>query len=110
VRLRLVGMRHFAAILLWTVAAGTSCQPIRSDRARERAFEKQIEQLMTAVEAYRRDVGRYPSEAQGLAALWRDTAPGWRGPYLLREPPLDPWGKPYLYRLRPDGTAQITRR
>jgi general secretion pathway protein G len=83
---------------------------MRPDRARERAAEKQIGHFVVALEAYRRDVGRDPPEAQGLAALWRDNAPGWRGPYLVMEPPLDPWGNPYLYRLRPDGTPQIARR
>ena len=33
-----------------------------------------------------------------------DFAGRWRGPYLLRAPAIDPWGRPYLYRTRnPDG-------
>ena len=37
---------------------------------------------------------------QGLAALMAapGQAPGWRGPYLERAVPPDPWGRPYAYR------------
>lgn len=62
----------------------------------------QIEMLGAALDAYRLDNGQYPPSAQGLAALW--TAPGgeprargWRGPYLRKEIPLDPWGRAYIY-------------
>ena len=50
----------------------------------------------------RLDVGRYPSTEQGLAALWETpmTEPrpnNWRGPYLRKAVPNDPWGNPYVY-------------
>jgi general secretion pathway protein G len=48
------------------------------------------------------DCGQYPTSEQGLQALL--TAPpglanpaSWQGPYLERMP-VDPWGKPYVYR------------
>lgn len=60
----------------------------------------QIDALEKALDQYRADVGRYPSSEQGLAALM--TRPGnelrWAGPYLKRELPNDPWGRPYLYK------------
>ena len=63
----------------------------------------QIEMLGAALDAYRLDIGRYPTTSQGLAALWQ--APtgagqtvGWRGPYLRKDVPLDPWGRPYIYK------------
>jgi general secretion pathway protein G len=60
----------------------------------------QIDALEKALDQYRADVGRYPSTEQGLAALM--TRPGnearWAGPYLKRELPNDPWGRPYLYK------------
>jgi general secretion pathway protein G len=60
----------------------------------------QIDALEKALDAYRLDVGRYPSTEQGLAAL--ETKPAneakWAGPYLKKAVPLDPWGKPYQYR------------
>ena len=59
----------------------------------------QLESLGQALDQYRIDVGRYPSQEQGLAALREAPAnvPQWRGPYLKRNVPLDPWGRPYLY-------------
>ncbi len=60
----------------------------------------QIDALEKALDAYRLDVGRYPSTEQGLAAL--EAKPSneakWGGPYLKKAVPLDPWGKPYQYR------------
>jgi general secretion pathway protein G len=62
-------------------------------RAQMDAFDK-------ALQAFRIDVGRYPTQAEGLQALV--TAPAnearWRGPYLKDNVPLDPWGSPYQYR------------
>lgn len=62
----------------------------------------QIEMLGAALDAYRLDNGRYPTTAQGLAALWQsptqDPRPSsWKGPYLRKEVPLDPWGRAYAY-------------
>ncbi len=63
-------------------------------RAQIDAFEK-------ALDAYRLDVGRYPSNEQGLAALVTRPAnePKWQGPYLRKDAPPDPWGKPYIYKI-----------
>jgi len=60
----------------------------------------QIESLGKALDAYRLDTGHYPTTEQGLQALM--TRPGdepkWRGPYLQKSVPLDPWGRAYVYR------------
>lgn len=60
----------------------------------------QIDALEKALEQYRLDVGRYPTTEQGLVAL--TTRPSgeakWNGPYLKKEAPPDPWGKPYQYK------------
>ena len=71
--------------------------------AKEVTARSQIEMLSAALDAYRLDNGRYPSSEQGLAALW--TAPtasphstNWRGPYLRKAVPLDPWQHAYVYR------------
>lgn len=62
--------------------------------------QTQINAFEKALEQYRLDVGRFPSADQGLAALNRQPAGElrWRGPYLKKDPPADPWGKPYQYR------------
>jgi len=61
----------------------------------------QIDALEKALDQYRLDVGRYPSNELGLKALVERPAsePKWAGPYLRKDVPLDPWGKPYVYKL-----------
>jgi general secretion pathway protein G len=71
--------------------------------ARDATARSQIEMLGAALDAYRLDNGAYPSTDQGLAALWQQPATeprprNWRGPYLRKDVPLDPWGTPYVYR------------
>lgn len=60
----------------------------------------QIEALSRAVDLYRLDVGRFPSSAEGLRALVERPAsePRWKGPYLQKDLPADPWGRAYQYR------------
>ena len=60
----------------------------------------QIESLVTSMELFHIDVGRYPTSAEGLDALVKQAgkAAGWNGPYLSKgSVPLDPWGQPYKY-------------
>ena len=66
---------------------------VKVTRAQIDAFEK-------ALEAYRLDVGKYPTTEQGLAALITAPpgTPNWQGPYLKKSVPLDPWKNPYHYR------------
>lgn len=60
----------------------------------------QVEAFTKALDAYRLDVGRYPSSEEGLTALVQRPAAAtkWNGPYLQRNVPLDPWGNGYVYR------------
>lgn len=60
----------------------------------------QIESLDKALDLYRLDNRRYPSTEQGLRALVEKPASeaNWKGPYLKKEIPVDPWGKAYVYR------------
>lgn len=72
----------------------------QSERATARAAKAQIELLGTALDTFRLDVGRYPTSQEGLQALTQK--PGgvdrWDGPYLRKEVPNDPWGRPYIYK------------
>jgi general secretion pathway protein G len=75
----------------------------RVSEAKSTTAKTQIELLGTALDNYRLDNGAYPTTEQGLAALRekpiRAPVPlNWRGPYLRKAVPLDPWGRPYLYR------------
>lgn len=61
----------------------------------------QIDQMGSALDLFRLDVGRYPTSQEGLGALvGRPGGAGqWRGPYLKgNSVPLDPWGRAYQYR------------
>ena len=62
--------------------------------------KNQIQALDRALDTFRLDVGRFPSNEEGLAAL--NTKPtnidNWNGPYLKKDIPLDPWGHPYVYK------------
>ena len=61
----------------------------------------QLDALEKALDQYRLDTGHYPSTEVGLDALINRPAdePKWNGPYLRKSVPLDPWGKPYMYRV-----------
>jgi general secretion pathway protein G len=61
-----------------------------------------------ALTRYRLDVGSFPSNEEGLAALIKAPAgkeQRWKGPYL-KEQAIDPWGNPYQYRY--PGTRNIS--
>ena len=66
-----------------------------------KAAKIQMQSFASALDLFNLDAGRYPSSAEGLAALVRPT-PGvaaWNGPYLKGGAvPNDPWNNPYLYR------------
>ena len=71
--------------------------------AKTAATRAQVEILGLALDAYRLDNDYYPSTAQGLAALrvvpaGEPAARNWRGPYLKKAVPLDPYGRAYLYQ------------
>jgi general secretion pathway protein G len=72
----------------------------RADAARQTAARAQINGFLTALGAYKLDTSTFPTTEQGLGALRVAPAgvPLWKGPYLPQEVPLDPWGRPYLYK------------
>lgn len=77
----------------------------RIDRSKVQTAETQIKMLRGALQAFRLDLGRYPTTAEGLAVLVRpspEAADFWRGPYLDDEVPDDPWRTPYRYRYPAD--------
>lgn len=83
--------------LLAALVAPKMFQKVGSSK--QKAAKAQIALLGTALDAYRLDVGRYPTTEEGLEALRRNPGhAGWDGPYLPKDVPPDPWGKGYLYR------------
>jgi general secretion pathway protein G len=89
-----------AMLVSGSAAGGTDSVP---------CTEKTDATVGIALDSFRVDVGRYPTTAEGLAALrarpagvpaWRDGQRfGWDGPYLERERDLrDPRGRAFGYR------------
>ena len=86
-------------LVLLTVAIGTVALNYL-DRGKAGAARLQMDQIETGLDLFRLDVGRYPSEQEGLAALVEEPGgvTGWRGPYVKRAATLtDPWGAAFQY-------------
>lgn len=69
-------------------------------RAQGRSAQVQMTNIKGAVQMFYIDVGRYPTEAEGLDALLKAPAgvSGWKGPYVDDDKTItDPWGRRYIY-------------
>ncbi|MBL8630616.1 MAG: type II secretion system major pseudopilin GspG [Rhodospirillaceae bacterium] len=74
----------------------------RVDVSKVTAAETQVKMLKAAIETMRLDIGRFPTQEEGLNLLVNPPedekiARRWRGPYLAENVPLDPWNTPYVY-------------
>ena len=71
----------------------------RSEEARKQAAKADIDGGMAlALDLYEVDNGRYPGKLEDLVEKPSD-ASNWKGPYLKKGLPKDPWGNDYTYRL-----------
>jgi general secretion pathway protein G len=69
--------------------------------SKTKAAALQIQELSSALDLYRLELGRYPSSEQGLEALISKprNVDGWNGPYLKKNVVRkDPWGNDFQYR------------
>lgn len=88
-------------VILGTLAALVGPRLVgHSSEARITAAKTQIELFRQGLESFRMHMGRYPTQQEGLEAMQVAPAnsPNWRGPYLTKSIPKDPWGNAYLYR------------
>lgn len=79
-------------------------------RARAKAAQLQLETVSAEVEMFQADVGRYPTQAEGLGALITEPigAEGWTGPYMRDAKALkDPWGRSFRYSVGADGLGYL---
>ncbi len=70
-------------------------------KGKTKSAKVQIENISSALDMYRLEVGSYPSTSQGLNALAKEPsgARGWSGPYLKKgSVPKDPWNNSYQYK------------
>lgn len=80
----------------------------QADRAKVQTAQTQVRMLRGALETMRLDIGRFPSQQEGLQMLSQRPADEklgqrWRGPYLEDGIPDDPWGNAYQYAPQPSG-------
>ena len=71
------------------------------DRAKQDTARAQIQSLTATLDLFKLDIGRYPTQEEGLDALVAAPADlsGWNGPYLKRKDMLlDPWRRTYRYK------------
>ena len=70
------------------------------DHAKVTTARVQVRSLETALQTMELDIGRYPTEGEGLSLLVQGdhkAVAGWNGPYLASGVPMDPWGHAYVY-------------
>jgi general secretion pathway protein G len=75
--------------------------------SKEDAAQTQLQMFELPLNLYHLHAGQYPSTDDGLEALRSAPTDGnlqqkWRGPYLSKAIPTDPWGNPYNYELAYD--------
>jgi len=77
----------------------------QTDDARVTATKAQLRVLHQAINLFKLDTGRYPTEDEGLVALVERPSglSDWSGPYVkVTEIPKDAWGHAVMYELRPE--------
>lgn len=85
----------------------------QADKAKVQSADTQVRMLKGALETMRLDVGRFPTEQEGLQMLVtrpedKRLATRWSGPYLDQAVPNDPWDNPYRYSPEPSGINPVT--
>lgn len=76
------------------------------DQAKVKTTTTQIATLKTSLDIMNTDIGRYPTEQEGLNLLMQSPGQGvanWNGPYLSGELPKDAWGNPFVYVAAAEG-------
>jgi len=74
------------------------------DKSKIKTAETQVKMLKSAIGTLYLDIGRYPTNEEGLAILNvppkdEPTKSLWKGPYLAEALPVDPWNHPYQYSI-----------
>ncbi|MDZ4828804.1 MAG: type II secretion system major pseudopilin GspG [Phycisphaerae bacterium] len=77
-----------------------------SEKADKKITVAQIKGFEGALDMFKADLKRWPSEEEGLAVLWNkdalandDDKAKWGGPYMKEPKPKDGWGHPWVFRI-----------
>lgn len=88
-------------LIILGVLAGIAAPQVMKQlqKAKRQAAKVQVDALSASLDYFFVDMGRYPTQEEGLKALVEQVPGGkWDGPYLKKKDSLlDPWGVPYLY-------------
>lgn len=90
-------------IIILILSAGVALSAMKYvDKAKITSAKSQIEVYKYALQSYYLDCGMYPSQDQGLNALFEKPIlypipENWDGPYVDKEIQKDPWGNEYVY-------------
>lgn len=76
-----------------------------SDKADTNLTKVKIQNVGRALDNFKLDMKRYPTEEEGITVLWdkevledEDDTSKWQGPYLEEPAPKDTWGFEWVYR------------
>jgi general secretion pathway protein G len=98
-----MGMRLVQIMVCLVAVVALTIGGCSDESSRVGACVATINALHVALDVWRVDHGRYPTEEEGLKVLLQDMLDGKGGPYLgSTEIPRDPWGNPFRYRLMND--------
>lgn len=73
------------------------------ETARFRATRAKMARAETAIETYRIHIQKYPDKLEDLIMCPVGLESIWQGPYLKESQLLDPWDRPFIYKLDPNG-------
>jgi len=87
-------------VLLGILAAAIAPNLVkRGGQMKNKAGDVALSTIEGSLDLFFFDVGRYPTNQEGLEALLENPqVENWQGPYLKKSSALkDPWGKPFQY-------------
>jgi general secretion pathway protein G len=104
-------MKKLFVLMLLSVAMVSGCG---DETERNDAASVQMGMIMSVLSTYRQHVGQYPSTESGLEALRTPPSDAnlqkkWRGPYLQKPVPTDPWGGAWNYERLYDPQTNRTK-
>jgi general secretion pathway protein G len=85
----------------------------QADRAKVQTAETQVKMIRGSLHTLRLDIGRLPTQEEGLKILMQRPADErvakfWEGPYIDGGVPLDPWNRDYVYSNSPSETESFS--
>jgi general secretion pathway protein G len=94
------------SVVFWRISEQK--EALARQQRREAMARGELERFARSLESFYEDLGRYPTEQEGLAALLvqpTERAADWHGPYIEGDYSVDPWGNDYVYKGYADGAG-----